>query len=202
MKQDKAFVVNGCSNHSLKERQEQDYYATPFIATEKLLAVESFSKNIYECFVGGGHIAKILTEHGYNVRCSDIVDRGYPNTEIIDFFSISPNSNSLLYDENYTIDADIVSNPPYNNVAKAWEYACDRITEGHKVAYMLKLTFLEGEERRRIFEKYPPSRIHVFSKRVSCAMNGEFDKYQATAIAHAWFVYDKGNLSKPTVDWI
>lgn len=197
---DKVFVTNGSIGHSKEKRQEQDYYATPYIATEKLLQVETFSKNIYECFVGGGHIAKILSEHGYLVRCSDIIDRGYPNTEIIDFFSTS--SKNSLFNSDYEINADIVSNPPYNNVSKAWEYACNRITEGHKVAYLLKLTFLESENRRKLFEKFPPSRIHVFSKRITCSKNGNFIKYKNSALAHAWFVYDKGNKNFPIVDWI
>lgn len=55
---DKVFVTNGSIGHSKEKRQEQDYYATPYIATEKLLQVETFSKNIYECFVGGGILQK------------------------------------------------------------------------------------------------------------------------------------------------
>ena len=49
-----AYVTNGCSNHSEIIRQDEDYYATPPVAVEKLLEVEKFSQNIYEPFVGGG----------------------------------------------------------------------------------------------------------------------------------------------------
>lgn len=189
---DKVFVTNGCSSHSTKERQSKDYYATPFIATEKLLTVEKFSENIYEPFVGGGHISMVLEKNGYKVRNSDIVDRGYHDTEIIDFLNCN--------DE--PIDADIISNPPYKYVLECWQKACERITEGHKVAFMLKLTFLEGKARKELFKKYPPSRLHVFSERITCAMNGEFEKYHSSAIAHGWFVYEKGNKNNPVVDWI
>lgn len=189
---DKTFVVNGCTSHSKTARQGQDYYATPYIATERLCAVERFSKRILEPFVGGGHIARILEEKGYSVEGADIVDRGWRGTKISDF----------LTQEETPIDADIVSNPPYKEVAACWEKACRRITEGHKVAYMLKLTFLEGQGRREVFRKFPPSKVYVFSKRISCAMNGAFDKCKSSAIAHAWFVYEKGNKKNPVVDWV
>ena len=189
---DKVFVTNGCSSHSKTTRQENDYYATPYIATEKLLKAEAFSKNILEPFVGGGHIAEILEKNGYRVECADIVDRGWHDTKISNF----------LEQKETPINADIVSNPPYKDVADCWERACERITEGHKVAYMLKLSFLEGQERQILFRKYPPSRVLVFSKRITCAKNGDFEHYKNSAIAHAWFIYEKGNKKNPIADWI
>ena len=91
----------GASNHTDKERETNDYYATEGKAAELLLEVEKFTPTIWENAVGAGDLAKVFVEKGYNVRASDIVDRGYPNTEIIDF---------LTYNE--PIDADIVTNPP------------------------------------------------------------------------------------------
>ena len=92
----------GASNHTDKERETNDYYATEGRAAELLLEVEKFTPTIWENAVGAGDLAKVFVEKGYNVRASDIVDRGYPNTEIIDF---------LTYNE--PITTDIVSNPPY-----------------------------------------------------------------------------------------
>lgn len=47
----------------------------------------------------------------------------------------------------------------------------------------------------------------VASKRLQCAKNGEFEKFKGTALAHAWFIWEKdseGNVIKqaPTIDWI
>lgn len=187
-----AFVTNGCSNHSDKSRQDEDYYATPPSAVLDLLDKESFTKDIYEPFVGGGHIAKVFQEKGFSVKGADIVDRGWEGTEIIDFLKCKETP----------IDADIVSNPPYAFVKDCWEKSCRRVTSGHKVAFLLKLTFLEGQSRKEMFKKYPPSRIWVYSKRIAPAMNGEFEKYKTSAIAYAWFVYESGNVSLPVVDWI
>ena len=44
-----AFVQMGASNHSLLEREENDFYATEPSAIDDLLSVETFSKNIWEC---------------------------------------------------------------------------------------------------------------------------------------------------------
>ena len=46
------FSCHGASNHSETERETNDYYATPPIATELLLDLETFSTNILEPSVG------------------------------------------------------------------------------------------------------------------------------------------------------
>ena len=39
----------GASNHTDKEREQNDYYATDPCAIDKLLMVENLNKNIWEC---------------------------------------------------------------------------------------------------------------------------------------------------------
>ena len=48
------YTTMGASNHSDKERQSEDYYATEPKATQLLLEVEQFSPVIWECACGGG----------------------------------------------------------------------------------------------------------------------------------------------------
>lgn len=76
------FVANvfrqlGSTNHSLADREENDFYATDPLATYLLCEKERFSTTVWEPCVGMGHIAEVLKQCGYNVKCSDIVDRGY-----------------------------------------------------------------------------------------------------------------------------
>ena len=54
------FSCHGASNHSETERQTEDYYATPDIATELLCGLEVFSKDILEPACGEGAISKVL----------------------------------------------------------------------------------------------------------------------------------------------
>lgn len=53
-----------------RSRVENDYYATPFEATEAILSREELHGSILEPAAGEGHISKVLREH-------------YPNSQII-----------------------------------------------------------------------------------------------------------------------
>lgn len=50
------YTTMGASNHSDKERQSEDYYATEPKAAQLLLEVEQFSPVIWECACGGGSL--------------------------------------------------------------------------------------------------------------------------------------------------
>lgn len=67
----------GASNHTDKDREINDYYATPPAAIDCLLEKATLDKNIWECACGQGHISKRLIELGYNVKSTDLIDRGY-----------------------------------------------------------------------------------------------------------------------------
>lgn len=79
------FVTLGASNHTDKERQSEDYYATDPIAAKLLLEVEPFEDKICECACGEKHLARVFEDVGYEVRSSDIVDRC--GNEIFDFWA-------------------------------------------------------------------------------------------------------------------
>lgn len=66
----------------------------------------------------------------------------------------------------------------------------------------LKLTFLEGQARRKLFEENPPKIVYVFSKRVKCAKNGNFENISSSAVAYAWFIWVKGFKGEPVIRWI
>ena len=189
------FSCHGASNHSKEEREFYDYYATPPVATELLCELETFSKNILEPCCGEGHISKVLQKYGYNVESFDLIDRGFGKGEI-DF---------LQYNE--IVDKDIITNPPYSEAAEFVRHAMDIITDGHKVAMFLKLTFLEGQGRRELFKKYPPKTIYVSVSRLGCAKNGEFkvDKNGQlkadSAVAYCWYIWEKGFNGNPEIRW-
>lgn len=180
----------GASNHTNKEREQDDYYATEPKAAELLLELENFSPKIWECACGQGHLAEVFQRHGYDVRASDLVDRGYGQGNV-DF---------LECDESF--DGDIITNPPYKYATQFVEKAIKTITDGHKVAMFLKLQFLEGKARGKLFAKYPPKTIYVARGRLLCAKNGEFDKMRAgggSAVAYAWYIWEKGYTGETVV---
>lgn len=183
----------GASNHALEERQEEDYYATEPKAAELLLEVEPKLENIWECACGGGHLAKVFDKVNKLGLATDKFYRGYGNLNSIDF---------LTWDDDYKWNGDIVTNPPYKYAKEFIEKALEFVSDGKKVCMFLKVTFLEGRARKEFFKKYPPKTIYVCSGRIPCAKNGDFDKYPSSAIAYAWFVWEKGYQGKPTIEWI
>lgn len=187
-----AYTCNGASNHSELLRAENDFYATDPNAVEMLLELEKFNKIIWEPACGLGHISDVLKKHNHIVYSTDIIERGYEDF-VIDFFEF-----------NYKWNADIITNPPYKYAKEFVEKAMDVVESGCKVAMFLKLTFLESQKRRELFEKYPPKVIYVSSSRLQCARNGEFEKFKngtGMAIAYAWYVWEKGYKGDSIVRW-
>ena len=186
------FATHGASNHSTEERAELDYYATDPEAVKALLRVENFSHYIWEPACGGGHIAEVLKDAGYDVLCSDIVDRGYPGqTHVANFFKVKQANIR-----------DIITNPPYSQAKEFAERALDISGNFRKVAMFLKLTFLEGAKRKELFDKYPPIRIYVFRNRVDCWKNGIKPDKPSKAVCYAWFIWEKGYKGSPQIKWI
>lgn len=189
-----SFVTLGASNHTDKDRAENDYYATDPKCLELLLERESFHPYVWECACGGGHLANVLREHGYKVRCTDIVDRGCEDYENLDFLTATLDTTDM--------SRDIITNPPYKYAKEFVEHALDISMDSTKVAMFLKITFLESKSRRALFDKYPPQKIYVFSERVACAKNGDFECAESSAVCYAWFIWVKGFKGQPTIYWI
>lgn len=191
------FNTIGATSHTDKEREKDDYYATDPIAIDKLLTVETPSQNIWECACGGGHLLNRLKELGFNAFGTDLVDRGC-GTAPRDFFNFCK--------EDVGSEVDMLTNPPYKYAKEFVLHALDLVAEGRKVFMFLKLTFLEGKTRyKELFSKYPPKNIYVFSERVLCAKNAEFQKMKdggGSAVAFAWFIWQKGYTGAPQVGWL
>ena len=71
------YATLAAKNYSTEEREQNDFYATEPKAVELLLKLEKFSPNIWECACGAGHLARVLKMYGYNVKATDLIDRGY-----------------------------------------------------------------------------------------------------------------------------
>lgn len=170
-------------------RECDDFYVTPPSVTGWLLRYEGFAPRVWECAVGRGDMADVLSEHGYVVRGSDIVDRGYDGVELLDFL-----------EQSEPFDGDIITNPPYklstDFVLKALELS------KRKVAMLFKIQFAEGIDRfNRLFSKHKPYCIYVFPRRVGCLKNGE-TSHSRSAVCYAWFVWDKEYTGETLFRWI
>ena len=182
------FVTLGASSHSTGQREQHDYYATDpqaIDALNKILDLEG--KQIWEPACGGGHLVDRMREKRASVVASDLIDRGSGDGGI-DFLQAK-----------HLLAPIIVTNPPYKY---ALEFVQKSIDLGADTTCMfLKITFLEGQKRRKFFDEHPPKTVAVFSKRITCAINGE-DFSASSAACYAWFIWEKGYSGKPEVVWL
>ena len=100
---------------------------------------------------------------------------------------------------------DIITNPPYKFAKEFVEHALTLIPEGNKVFMFLKLQFLEGKARRKLFDKGELKTLYVSSSRILCAKNGNFDEMKeggGSAVAYGWYEFEKGYKGQTTIKWI
>lgn len=189
------FVTLGASNHTDKEREPNDFYATDPIAIDKLVGSIGFITSVvWECACGTGCFSERIKQYCHGVVSTDVIDRGYGKVQ--DF---------LLAKEMPSGCSCIITNPPYKLATEFILHALSLLPDGGRCIMFLKTTFLEGEKRHRLlFSKYPPQRILQFSKRVLCAKNAEFQKMRkvGSAVSYAWFVWEKGYKGETTITWI
>lgn len=175
------FVTLGASNHSDYERAERDFYATDPIAIELLYnnfwKQCGFSNLVWEVACGNGHLSGGLERVAphISIRNSDIIKRDF-ECEQINFLTYR------LFEKNF-FNGDIITNPPYKYSLEFIKRALDVVMDGYNVAMLLKLTFLEGQERRKFFDKFPPRYVLVFSRRVQVARNGDPEMFKKSSAA-------------------
>jgi hypothetical protein len=169
-------------------RNKQDFYPTPAYATLKLLEKEVFTGNIWEPACGNGAISKFLINNA--VYSTDLFNFGYGITGQ-DFLTCGKPADKI---------DNIVTNPPYK-LAEKFVISANEIAE-QKVAFLLKLNFLEGQYRYKLFQQYRPARVHVFSKRINFD-RGEEKTKGTGLLAYSWFVWDKMKAGGRTeIDWL
>ena len=191
------FITLGASNHTDKERENMDFYATDPVAIDGLKKVFDIPHVIYEPCCGQGHLSKRLEELGHKVYSTDLIDRGYGNGNI-DFLKL----DKLPYEDCQCI----LTNPPYKLASEVVLKSLDLLNDGGYCIMFLKTIFLEGKKRYdTIFSKNPPKYMFQFVKRVLCAKNAEFDRMIAgggSAVSYAWYVWEKGYKGDTIVKWI
>jgi hypothetical protein len=186
---DVTYNLNGGFKPTMKRFADldgPDYFPTPAWATHALIENESFEGDIWECACGDGAMATVLGKVA-DVYSSDLYHRGFGEGGV-DFL------------ESRRRAANVVTNPPYN-AAEGFVRAGLRAAD-HKVALLLRLAFLEGANRQRtIFSECPPSRVWVFSERITFYPAGAVRQGTGTT-AYAWFVWDKKREGPTELSWL
>jgi hypothetical protein len=186
---DQTYNLNGGFKPTTKRFADldgPDFYPTPKWATHALIDNEPFKGEIWECACGDGVMSEVLSQTGSKVDSSDLYDRGYGEIGQ-DFLTARRKARN------------IVTNPPFNS-AEGFVAAGLQKAQS-KFALLLRLAFLEGANRANtIFHKTPPSRVWVFSERITFYPKGVVATSSGTT-AYAWFVWDKEHAGPTELAW-
>lgn len=187
---DATYHLNGGYKPPLKRFADlhgPDFFPTPAWATHALIENEPFKGTTWECACGDGAMSRVLETAGGRVISSDLYDRGFGEVGH-DFLTSTRTADN------------IVTNPPYN---AAEGFVHKGVRNAHrKFALLLRLAFLEGANRANtIFMRVPPSRVWVFSERITFYPQGAVQKGSGTT-AYAWFVWDKDASSGSELRWL
>lgn len=187
---DATYNLNGALKPTLKRFADldgPDFFPTPPWATHALIDNETFRGEIWECACGNGAMSKVLEDAAGSVSSSDLYDRGFGESGV-DFLEADWSADN------------IITNPPYN-AAEGFVRNGVKLAR-RKFALLLRLAFLEGANRANtVFSHTPPSRVWVFSERITFYPAGAVQQGSGTT-AYAWFVWDKDAPSGTELKWL
>lgn len=181
-------------NH--KERQKEDYYATPTSEVNNILTTMGLiiqeDETVLEPCCGGGHMIK-----GIEPSCvgkiigTDLHDRGFKE----DKFELAYGLDYLADDYPYNEADYVIMNPPFKLIEPFVIRSLEIAKKG--VLMFGRLQFLEGEGRyKNIFADNPPTDMWVYVDRVACYKDGDFSIKPDSIQAYAWFYWDKQKPSE------
>jgi hypothetical protein len=184
-------VAYGRIQHAHEERGD-DAYFTPREAVVSLIRLEAdhLPKVILEPACGDGAIVLPLREAGFRVVASDLNEWGCPD---------SYSGVDFLRTHGLTAVPGVVTNPPYK-LARCFVVRALQVAP--YVAMLLRLPFLEGTGRFEWFQRQPPARVWVSSRRLPMMHRQGWEGPRSTSkVAHAWFVWDAAWIGETVVRW-
>lgn len=193
-------LIMGARNGAKTDRDPNDFYSTFPDSVKRFLEQykkdgESLNLLVLEPCAGNGHISKTLEQTGHVVQSWDIVQREFPLQKVCDFLK--------TYPENYPSQIDVLTNPPFKLSIEFIQHSLEIVETGCRVIMFLKVQFLEGLKRyESLYSKGFLRFVYVHVSRQPCALNGEFEKYDAKTQCYCWFVFEKGYKGECELRWI
>ena len=176
-------------SHALSERGA-DLYETPPVATVALMRAELLPLCVWEAAAGRSSIVNVLRDRGHRVIASDIVDYGGLDF-VADFLTATQMPKGC---------GCILTNPPFQIVNRFIAHALDL---SPRVIMLARLALLESVARTEILEYRNLVRVHVFRNRLPMMHRDGWDGPRASsAVAYAWFVWDRDHHGLPTLNRI
>lgn len=183
--------------HRVARGPDDDWYATDMRAPAMLfLGLDGLGVSLpawcVEPSVGDGPLARVAMARGHRVLGYDIVDRGWPGTVVTDFLRLPRPVAEPMF---------ILQNPPYTRALDHIRHSLHILREGEWCLALLRIQFLESQERQGFFRECPPRFVMVFSRRIACNRHGEALR-SGSAVCYAWFCWQKGYAWRPEITWL
>jgi hypothetical protein len=190
-------IYSGVKKDSVK-RRENDLYETPPIATYLLHKYSNIPDKIIEPCAGRGNIAVELQRCGYDVKAFDLNEYSNYHVDVI------TGQDVLFLDKIPEYDTFITNPPYYKDLPR--KIAEKAISEYMYTALFVRITFLEGTKRKKLFDRYPPSDIIIFSDRVKFEKNLKhepiaLDEQLGGMISYMWIIWDK-RKDNQSIKWV
>jgi hypothetical protein len=169
-----------------------DQFDTPPIALAPLFAHEPLLAGVTrasEPFCGRGNLVTAMRQRGLAVFASDIVNRGCPDSTVLDFRTMTKRPCDVL-----------ISNPPYADATGMLEHAWGL---GFRVvAFLLVTGFLHTADRyERVHQRGHLVRVHTLAERLQGMHDANYAGPKASqAQLHSWFVFDKNHRGAATLN--
>jgi SAM-dependent methyltransferase len=181
----------------VRPRTSFDYYLTPnslCCACLDVLPTELTPCTILDPGAGTGvwgDAARVRYPHSRIVGCELRLEHptaSYDHWRHGDFLA-------MPFYESYEL---IIGNPPYDRAEAFVRKSLDLLTPGGYLLLLLRLGFLEGQERGdALWIEYPPQLVAVCSARPSFTGDSKTD-----ATAYACFLWQEGERPTPQLTWI
>jgi hypothetical protein len=158
-------------------REANDFYPTPPEPTRALINAErgrlSSFDGVWEPACGDGAMAQELIAAGWDVHCSDLIDRGC-DAEIKSFYDYSTAPKRAMF-----------TNPPFNECnTGAWIRHALEVLSLDYMALLLPLNWPGAQSRAGLWSRHAPARIYLMRWRI------DFTGAGAPPMLNAWFVWD------------
>lgn len=189
------------ADYTTKGRENNDFYATDPIVIDVLLKdfeLLKFDANkvVWECAASAGNLSDRLTELGFIVYATDLIDRGNSRVKPgVDFLQCT----ELPCDCNI-----ILTNPPFKYATEFAQKALELLPDGGFYIAFMNISYIAGQKRYNSIYKHGCLKYFCpFTKRVECWRNNDKEKYGGRAMVDfAWYIFKKGYKGMPILIWL
>lgn len=182
----------------LRPRDKRDFYPTPRGLVRAALRL-----------IEARHIRTILDPGAGEGAWGSVASEIWPAAKIVGVdlnFPYMPPGYDMWFNHDYLgssaaiysgVDL-VIGNPPYKYAEEFVRQAIDDLVPGGLCLFLMRLAFLEGQDRGDcLWRECPPMSVHVLSRRPSFTGNGKTD-----ATAYAVYLWGKGWQGDTLLKWL